>query len=346
MIVVFTLCSANYLAQAKTLADSILEHNPEYHVVIGLVDRVPKNLSPSYWQPYELIPVEDLSIPDLADMVDKYDIVELNTAVKPFYMEYLYQRNAQVDAVVYLDPDILVLSDLSPVLDKLRSNNIVVTPHSCTFDDSSTNVYYELSMLRTGVYNLGFIGTARSETTFFFLKWWQTRLREHCYYRAGSGVFVDQLWVTLAPLYFPGVLVEKNPGCNMCYWNHFERRLTIRDGRYIVNGEHKLLFYHFSSYDPSHPDHISMRKKSLVMTFEERPDLKPLFDLYTKRLLACDYMSIRSFKYSLPKRPVKSPPLTPKAAVRGSVRTVLRALPQVAQRRLKRFAEFTLESFM
>jgi len=279
-------------------------------------------------------------------MVDKYDIVELNTAVKPFYMEYLYQRNAQVEAVVYLDPDILVLADLSPVIDKLRSNNIVLTPHSCTFDDSSTNIYYELSMLRTGIYNLGFIGTARSETTFFFLKWWQARLREYCYYRGGPGIFVDQLWVTLAPLYFPGVLVEKNPGCNMCYWNHFERRLTIRDGRYIVNGEHKLLFYHFSSYDPSHPDHISMRKKSLVMTFEERPDLKPLFDLYTKRLLACDYMSIRSFKYSLPKRPVKSPPLTPKAAVRGSVRTVLRALPQVAQRRLKRFAEFTLESFM
>jgi hypothetical protein len=132
----------------------------------------------------------------------------------------------------------------------------------------------------------------------------------------------------------------------MCYWNHFDRRLTIRDGRYIVNGEHKLLFYHFSSYDPSYPDQISMRKKSLVMTFEERPDLKPLFDLYTRRLLACDYMSIRSFKYSLPKRTAKAPPMTPKATVRSGVRTVLRALPQVAQMRLRRFAEFTLESFM
>jgi hypothetical protein len=346
MIVVFTLCSANYLAQAKTLADSVLEHNPEYHVIIGLVDRVPENLSASYWQPYELIPVENLMIPGLQEMVDKYDIVELNTAVKPFYIEYLYQRNAQAEAVIYLDPDILVLSDLSPVLDKLHSNNIIITPHSCTFDDSSTNVYYELSMLRTGIYNLGFLATARSETTFFFLKWWQARLREHCYYRPGSGIFVDQLWVTLAPLYFPGVHVEKNPGCNMCYWNHFERRLTIRDGRYIVNGEHQLLFYHFSSYDPRQRDQMSTRKKSLVMTFDERPDLKPLFDMYTNRLLARDYMSIRSFKYSLPKRPAKSPPMTPKAAVRGGVRIVLRALPQVAQRRLKQFAEFTLESFM
>jgi hypothetical protein len=202
-------------------------------------------------------------------------------------------------------------------------------------------------MLQTGIYNLGFLATARSarsETTFSFLKWWQTRLREHCYYQPGSGIFVDQLWVTLAPLYFPGILVEKNPGCNMCYWNHFERRLTICDGHYIVNGEHELLFYHFSSYDPSNADRITMRKDQMVLTFEERPDLKPLFDMYRTRLLACDYMSIRSFKYSLPKRPPKSP-MTPKAA-RSGVRAVLRALPQVAQLHLKRFAQFTLDSFM
>ena len=41
MIVVFTLCSGNYLAQAKTLALSVLEHNPKCHFVIGLVDRLP-----------------------------------------------------------------------------------------------------------------------------------------------------------------------------------------------------------------------------------------------------------------------------------------------------------------
>jgi hypothetical protein len=346
MIVVLTLCSANYLAQAKTLADSVLEHNPEYHIVIGLVDHVPQDLNPSYWQPHELIPVEDLAIPSLAEMVGKYDIVELNTAVKPFYLEYLYHRNTQAKAVIYLDPDILVLSDLSPVLDKLDSNNILVTPHSCTFDDSSTNLFYELSMLRTGIYNLGFIATARSEATFSFLKWWQARLREHCYYQPGSGNFVDQLWVTLAPLYFPGILVEKNPGCNMCYWNHFERRLTIRDGHYIVNGEHELLFYHFSSYDPRHPDRITMREKNVVMTFEERPDLKPLFDMYRTRLLACDYMSIRSFKYSLPKKQPPKSPLMSKATVRSGAQAVLRALPRAVRFRLKRFAQFTLDSFM
>lgn len=344
MIVVLTICSANYLAHAKTLADSVLEHNPGYHVVIGLVDHLPENLDSSYWYPHELIPVEDLAIPSLTEMVLRYDIVELNTAVKPFYIEYLYRQNPQAEAVVYLDPDILVLSDLTPVLSKLEYNNILVTPHSCTFDDSPTNIKYEIAMLSMGVFNLGFLATAKSQTTLSFLKWWQARLREHCYYHPGSGVFVDQQWVTLAPLYFPGIFIEKDPGCNMSYWNHFERRLTIHNGHYMVNGQHALLFYHFSSYDPTAPDRISRHQKSFLTTFKERPDLKPLFDMYRTRLMACGYMSIRSFEYSLRKRPPKSA-MTPKTAVKRGARTLLQALPQMAQQGLTRFAQFTLNTF-
>jgi hypothetical protein len=39
MKVAFTLCSLNYMAQAKTLADSFHEYNPEWHFVIGLVEQ-------------------------------------------------------------------------------------------------------------------------------------------------------------------------------------------------------------------------------------------------------------------------------------------------------------------
>jgi len=36
----FTICSANYLAQAIALGDSLLQHNPSYTFVIGLVDEI------------------------------------------------------------------------------------------------------------------------------------------------------------------------------------------------------------------------------------------------------------------------------------------------------------------
>ena len=147
--------------------------------------------------------MEELGIPALWDMVQNYDVVELNTALKPFYMEHLYLRNPAVETVIYLDPDIVVYSSFKAVTEKLGVHDIVLTPHSSTFDNSVANIHYEVIMLNCGIFNLGFIATSRSETTFAFLKWWQTRLRSHCYNRVESGMFTDQLWVALAPLYFP-----------------------------------------------------------------------------------------------------------------------------------------------
>jgi hypothetical protein len=342
VITVFTLCSTNYLAHAKTLGDSLVEHNPDYHFVIGLVDRLPPDMRP-WWNPHELIAVEEVGIPDLPEMVARYDVVELNTAVKPFYIEYLYRRDASVDCVIYLDPDILVCTSFAALVEKVRSGVIVVTPHSCTYDDSDTAIYYEQGMLRAGVYNLGFVATSRGANTAALLRWWQHRLREHCYYAPGSGVFVDQLWMTLAPLYFE-VYVEKNPGYNMCYWNHFERRLSRAGQRYVVNGKHDLVFYHFSSYSPDKPDQVTVRAKSRTVSFAERPDLKPIYDEYCDRLLKNGYENVKSIKYALRRHPPRRK-FTIKTASMHGMRRFLHALPFQLQWVLKRGAQFTLNSF-
>jgi hypothetical protein len=335
MITVLTLCSRNYLAQAKSLGDSVLEHNPDYHFVIGLVDRLPEELDAQYWHPYELIPVEELAIPCFEEMERNYNLVELNTAVKPFYMEYLYRRDSAVNGVIYLDPDIQVFARFNKLEEKLSSFNIIVTPHSCTFDDKPMNMFYETAMLSTGVYNLGFIATSRTETTFSFLQWWQKRLRDYCYCRPGTGLFVDQIWVTLAPLYFPGFYIERDPGYNMCYWNHFERRLSRKNGRYIVNEQCDLVFYHFSSFDPRHPEVIARRPGTHIFSFADRPDLKAIYEQYSKRLLAEDFLSIRALPCAFGQKQD-----TPSAAtvIRGALREILSTLPAAVQTPLRSVA--------
>ena len=42
-------------------------------------------------------------IPFFEEMERKYNLVELNTSVKPFYMKYLYRRDSAVNGVIYLD---------------------------------------------------------------------------------------------------------------------------------------------------------------------------------------------------------------------------------------------------
>lgn len=335
MITVLTLCSSNYLAQAKSLGDSVLEHNPDYHFVIGLVDRLPKVVDAEYWHPYELIPVEELAIPCFDEMEGKYNLVELNTAVKPFYMEYLYRRDSAVKLVIYLDPDIQVFERFNKLEEKLSSFNIIVTPHSCTFDDKPTNMFYETIMLCNGVYNLGFMATSRSETTFAFLQWWQKRLRNYCYYRPGTGIFVDQIWVTLAPLYFPGFYIERDPGYNMCYWNHFERRLSHKNGRYIVNGQYDLVFYHFSSFDPRRPDVIAGCPGMPIFSFADRPDLKSIYEEYAKRLLARGFLATSALPCTFGQKPTTPPAAT---VIRGALREILSTFPMAVQTPLRSIA--------
>lgn len=339
MTTVFTLCSSNYLAQAKALGDSLLKHNPDYRFVIGLVDRLSDQVKPSYWEPHELIPVEDITIEGFDAMADDYNVVELNTAVKPFYIEHLYRRDPGVSEVIYLDPDILVFGSFKRIEETLKQYSIVLTPHICNFDDSLANVGHEIGALTMGLYNLGFIGTSRTETTFGFLDWWQKRLRYCCHYRPGSGVFVDQLWVNLAPLYFDGVYVEKDPGYNVCYWNRFERHLTQQNGRYLVNGNHDLVFYHFSAYNPDNPENVAGRGKMTAISMRECPDLEPIYNDYRNRLIENNYSSIRCLPYLL-RRKRRTSKVSFKRVLRPMLSWLFEASPRAVQKyvRLRRSA--------
>ncbi len=343
MTVVFTICAANYLAQAKVLGDSLLRWNPSFRFVIGLVDRVPEEIEPEFWSPYSIVPLAQLESPGLVDMRSKYDLVELATAVKPLYFEYFYREDSSIDEVIYLDPDIAIFGSFDKLRSRLSENNIVVTPHSATYDQSSENLYYETGMLTTGVYNLGFMATRRSSETERFLNWWRRRVENFCYYEPGFGVFVDQLWITLAPLYFPGVYVEKGPGYNMCYWNHFERRLSRRESVYWVNEQHRLIFYHFSSYRPEHPELIARRSKARVATFAERPDLRGIYDDYREALLTAGYDRVRGLRWSLPKE-ARGGSRDLKIRLREGARRMARATPLRGREAVRRLAYFMLNS--
>ena len=333
MTLVFTICSSNYLAQAKVLGDSLAKSNPDCRFVIGLVDRIPDEVDFDTWMPHEVLPVTDINIDGFDEMSAKYNIVELNTAVKPFYMEYFYEQDVTVDHVFYIDPDILVLGSFASLVEKLKSYNIIVTPHSCTYDNSEVNISYEWAMLRAGIYNLGFIATARSAETSAFLKWWQIRLREYCYYLTQPGLFVDQIWVTLAQLYFKGFYVEKDPGYNMSYWNLFERLLSSDSGKYKVNKNHDLIFYHFSSYNPHSPEAITGRDSGeIIATFDERPDLQPLFDDYCKRMIDAGISDVSSIQCAYGRRDTPKLKEKPKLISVQSAKDIVNALLRISLR--------------
>jgi hypothetical protein len=50
----------------------------------------------------------------------------------------------------------------------------------------------ELTILRTGVYNLGCIGVANTANARAMLDWWDARLAAFCRNDVQSGLFFDQ----------------------------------------------------------------------------------------------------------------------------------------------------------
>ena len=313
MTLAFTICSVNYLAQARTLGDSLQQTNPDYQYSIGLVDKVSEaNLPADLIPDYPMIEVDTIGIPDFAAMCNRYDITELNTAVKPFYIDYLYKTYPNATEVIYFDPDIIVFQPLHDLNAALTTHSLVLTPHTCspTPDWERPNEQHHLN---TGIFNLGFIGLRNDATARQFVDWWKDRLVYECRIDLCAGLFVDQQWVNFAPVYYDNVLIDHHLGYNAAYWNLHERYFSQDDlGQWQVSNQREpgetvesepLQFFHFSGYNPDKPDEISkyqtrygFSKQEAIKTDaparfidqpeQQRPDVRPLFDLYRDQLLA------------------------------------------------------------
>jgi len=238
----FTICSKNFLAYAHTLYRSVQAQHPGARFYVALCDRVDGMLDPSA-EPFEIIELDDLPIPDLPGMIARYNITELNTSIKPFVFEYLFERR-DARRVVYLDPDILVVSPLSDVDAALGARaDAVMTPH--VLDPAEHVEIDDIKMLQLGIYNLGFLALNRTPRTLEIVRWWQRRLETQCVIDLPNGLFVDQKWADLLPCFIPDTLVLRHPGYNVAYWNLQQREVVRGPQGWTANGR-PLVFVHFS----------------------------------------------------------------------------------------------------
>ena len=125
---IFTICSNNYLAQAKVLGDSVLRYAPEYTFTIFLCDKKQDSVDYTPYDDFLIVEVANVPIPKFDSMAQLYNIIELNTSVKPFCFEYLYDKY-DADLVIYLDPDTCIFSPLDYIEKQLKYCDIILTPH-------------------------------------------------------------------------------------------------------------------------------------------------------------------------------------------------------------------------
>ena len=169
--------------------ESIQQYHPDVHLVVLLVDTID-----GYYEPeaecFETVLASDLNIPHWQHFAMKYTILELNTAVKPYLLEVLFDRY-QAQKVIYFDPDILVYRRLDDLLAYLDGHDLVLTPHiTAPIDDGYRPSEQEI--MQAGIYNLGFVAFSRQGKWRELLHWWQDKLYHYCLVDIENHQFVDQ----------------------------------------------------------------------------------------------------------------------------------------------------------
>lgn len=249
--VAFTSANFAYFPKVAVLARSFKKHNPNGKFIFLLNERKNADAISSLDRTYvdEIIFPDDLNITKSVDQwYFSHNVVEFCTATKPFALQLLLDKYGV--PVVYLDPDTRIYSSLADLAVFGPESSVKLTPHMLAPAVNSDEViHHEISCLKHGVFNLGFICVNPSPEGFAFVRWWSDRLREYCFADFERGLFTDQRWVDLSVALFPFVEIIRDVGYNVASWNVSRRKLAKKGSELSVNQISPLRFFHFSGFD-------------------------------------------------------------------------------------------------
>ncbi|CCH53228.1 putative protein yfnF [Fibrisoma limi BUZ 3] len=302
MKIAYTVSTVSHIPYALILGESFKKHNPEDLFIICIVDKLGHDLNTADFGQFDYIEVSRLDISFFGEMCQRYNLIELCSATKPFFASYIFECYPTNDIVLYFDSDIMIFNSLTYLEEKLNKYDILLTPHIVS-EHNKGDRNLETQILNTGIYNAGFFGLRRSINTDKMLSWWKDRLITHGYTNFIRGMYADQLWLNFVPLFFEGVRVEMHVGCNVAYWNLHERSLKASGNKFIVNDCDQLLFFHFSGYHIDEPYKISIYHKHLTIT--ERTDVEPIFFMYKHALSKYESWQLRHKANSYVRRRAK-----------------------------------------
>ncbi|WP_167577458.1 hypothetical protein [Ammoniphilus sp. YIM 78166] len=253
------------------MARSIKEHMPDAKMILCVVE---KKLDPSLWEFSHfdhLVLAKDLGINDFETFIFKYNRFEAANSLKAKLLKYCLKK-FRGKPILYLDTDIRLYGPLTEIQGLLKKYDILFTPHIVRPIGKASHIpKFELPILRTGIFNAGFMALKRSKESRRFLDWWDMRLDQYCYKALAEGLFFDQKWLNLA-LYYFNVGAITHPGYNVAYWNTTNRKVSLKKDSWLVDGE-PLKFFHFSGAETG-------RLKSMVKKYAvDRSSVKCLLNL-------------------------------------------------------------------
>ncbi|MBP2341041.1 FkbM family methyltransferase [Saccharothrix coeruleofusca] len=268
-----TVATAAELPAVKVLSSSFLAHHPEARFLALVVDAAPENSGPGLVTPADLGVGEE----ELAVLATGCTAEQLCDVLRPKLLEQLLGQGLPV---LYLDPWVQVLGSLTePVLDATRRGPLVLLPRSLRPlpDDGLRPTPSEL--LRTGVFDPGFLAVAPGAEPFL------RTLGEQLRRTPDATKAVLDMAPALVSLH-----VLRDATVGLSAWNAGQRALhRLEDGTLTVLGE-PLRTVHFAGFDPQRPWLLSARFADRPrVLLSEHPLLAELCTAYRAELVRCGH---------------------------------------------------------
>jgi len=124
---VASIVAKNYLSFARVLGESLRRHNTDVPFHALLTDEVDGYFDAA-GEPFSLVRLRDLGIPNLPRFRFHYDRKQVAVAAKPYLLSHLLDRG--LHSAILLDPDMLVLGSLDSLAHHVSRHAVVLTPHT------------------------------------------------------------------------------------------------------------------------------------------------------------------------------------------------------------------------
>lgn len=250
-----TLFDSNYLTRGLVLYRSLVRYAQPFHLWILCFDELAYAILQQLdLQHATLVPLEAFEDADLLRVKPTRTWQEYCWTCTPSSVRYVFDTDPSVEAVTYLDADLMFFSSPQPLFDELGEASILLTEHRYVpgFEGALAN----------GRFNVQFVTFRRDTAGLDAVNWWRDRCLEWCYARNEAGKYGDQKYLDDWPERFQNVHIAQHIGAGLAPWNAAQYRIARTDTGIMVDNI-PLIFYHFH--------HLNIYGRHLAYLFDHFP---------------------------------------------------------------------------
>jgi hypothetical protein len=216
---------------------SLLRHGGEFHLwIICFDDLAYEMLDKLHLEQITLVSTSQFEDEELLRIKPQRNRKEYCWTCTPSTVLYVLNTEPHVDAITYLDADLMFFSSPEPIFAEAGDATIILTAHR---DLPEFNI-----SANAGIYNVQFMRFRRNSEGLRALQWWRERCIEWCFDRVEDNKFGDQKYLDDWPERFTGVHVLQHLGAGVAPWNSAQYSFKKVEHKVYVENQ-ILIFYHF-----------------------------------------------------------------------------------------------------